>query len=355
MANTSRIPTEPIGSVPRPQWLQHAMQAHAAGTIADSELDAQFDRAVRETIEQFEATGSPIVTDGEQAKSSFATYTLEGLENIAPDGVIIPFEDGHTRQLPRLTRGPFRYGVYAGSYLPRAQRFATKPLKQSVISPSAMSLLYPQDGIPGYSREQFLDDLVTEAVADIRSCFDNGAQAVQIDFTEGRLAVKLDPSRELLRQFVELNNRVLSHFSSEEQQKIGIHTCPGGDHDSTHSADVPYSELIPLLMEHTVGSFYMQMASEKDPDAALKVVAEHLGPTRRVFVGVIDVNNPAVETPEQVRDRILTAARYIPIAQLGTTDDCGFSPFSDDVGTSREIAFAKIAARVKGTELAETV
>ncbi len=345
MANTSRIPTEPIGSVPRPQWLQHAMQAHAAGTIADSELDAQFDRAVRETIEQFEATGSPIVTDGEQAKSSFATYTLEGLENIAPDGVIIPFEDGHTRQLPRLTRGPFRYGVYAGSYLPRAQRFATKPLKQSVISPSAMSLLYPQDGIPGYSREQFLDDLVTEAVADIRSCFDNGAQAVQIDFTEGRLAVKLDPSRELLRQFVELNNRVLSHFSSEEQQKIGIHTCPGGDHDSTHSADVPYSELIPLLMEHTVGSFYMQMASEKDPDAALKVVAEHLGPTRRVFVGVIDVNNPAVETPEQVRDRILTAARYIPIAQLGTTDDCGFSPFSDDVGTSR----------VKGTELAETV
>jgi len=36
MANTSHIPTEPIGSVPRPQWLQHAMQAHAAGTIADS-------------------------------------------------------------------------------------------------------------------------------------------------------------------------------------------------------------------------------------------------------------------------------------------------------------------------------
>lgn len=158
MVNTSHIPTEPIGSVPRPQWLQQAMQAHAAGTIADSELDAQFDRAVRETIEQFEATGSPIVTDGEQAKSSFATYTLEGLENIAPGGVIIPFEDGHTRQLPRLTRGPFRYGVYAGSYLPRAQRFATKPLKQSVISPSAMSLLYPQDGIPGYSRVLFLDD-----------------------------------------------------------------------------------------------------------------------------------------------------------------------------------------------------
>jgi len=152
---------------------------------------------------------------------------------------------------------------------------------------------------------------------------------------------------------VELNNRVLSHFSSQERERIGIHTCPGGDHDSTHSADVPYSELIPLLMEHTVGSFYMQMASEQDPEAALSVVAKHLGPARRVFVGVIDVNDPTVETPEQVRDRILTAAGHIPAAQLGTTDDCGFSPFSDDVGTSREIAFAKIAARVQGTKLAE--
>lgn len=102
-----------------------------------------------------------------------------------------------------------------------------------------------------------------------------------------------------------------------------------------------------------MGSFYMQMASEWDPDAALAVVAEHLGPTRGVFVGVIDVNDPTVETPGQVQDRIHTAAAHIPVAQLGTTDDCGFSPFSDDDGTSREIAFAKIAARVVGTKLAE--
>ena len=65
-----------------------------------------------------------------------------------------------------------------------------------------------------------------------------------------------------------------------------------------------------------------------------------------------NVNSPEVETPEIVRDRILAAARHIPVAQLGTTDDCGFSPFSDDDGTSRDIAFAKIASRVAGTALA---
>ena len=125
------------------------------------------------------------------------------MDNIAPDGVIIPFEDGHTRQLPRLTKGPFKYAIYAGSYLPRAKKYASKPVKQAVISASAMSLLYPEDEIADYSREQFISDLVTEAVNDIRSCFDNGAHNVQVDFTEGRLAVKLDPSKQLLQQFID--------------------------------------------------------------------------------------------------------------------------------------------------------
>ncbi len=346
------IHTEPVGSVPRAPELQEAMTAFAQGGLSTDALNAHFDEAVRDTIQRFEAAGSPIVSDGEQAKSSFATYPLEGLDNLAPDGAVIPFEDGHTRQLPRLATGPFRYGIYAGSYLPRAKKFATRPVKQAVISASALSLLYPEDSIAGYSRDQFVADLVEHAVADIRSCFDNGASNVQIDFTEGRLAIKLDPSKGLLQQFIDLNNRVLSHFTPEERQRIGVHTCPGGDHDSTHSADVDYAELIPMLMTLDAGSFFMQMASEEQPERALKLIGEHLGPDRRAFVGVIDVINEEVETDETVRDRVLAAAEYIPVNQLGTTDDCGFSPFGDDVATSRDTAFAKIAARVRGTQMA---
>lgn len=346
------IPTEPIGSVPRSHELQEAMTAYAAGDLPSAEMDALFDDAVSRTIARFESTGSPIITDGEQTKPSFATYPLSGLDNLAAEGVIIPFEDGHTRQLPVITSGPFRFGTYAGSYLPRAKKFAHRPLKQAVISASAMSLLYPAEEIPGYSREQFLSDLVQQSVADIRSCFENGAHNVQIDFTEGRLAVKLDPTKGLLQQFIDLNNLVLSNFSTEERQRIGVHTCPGGDHDSTHSADVDYAELIPMLMTLDVGSFYMQMASEENPASALQLVGRHLKPHQRAFVGVIDVNDPNIESEDTVRDRVLTAAEYIPLNQLGTTDDCGFSPFGDDIGTSRDTAFAKITARIRGTELA---
>jgi methionine synthase II (cobalamin-independent) len=346
------IPTEPVGSIPRPRELQDAMAAHALGRISSDDLNIQFDKAVRATIESFEATGSPIISDGEQTKSSFATYPLDGLDNFAADGVIIPFADGHTRQLPRLTKGPFRYATFAGSYLPRAKKFATLPVKQAVISASAMSLLYPVNGLADYSQEQFLADLIQQAVADIRSCFDNGAYNVQIDFTEGRLAVKLDPTKRLLQQFIDLNNQVLSYFTEEDRQRIGFHTCPGGDHDSTHSADVDYGELIPMLLTLESGNFYMQMASEKNPEKSLQIISDHLRPNQRVFIGVIDVVNEQVETDETVRDRILMAAEYIPANQLGTTDDCGFSPFSDDIATSRNTAFAKISARVRGTQLA---
>ena len=347
------IPTESIGSIPRPPQLLDAIRAFRSGQLSRKQLDECYDAALRDTIKRFEDTGSPVISDGEQSKPSFATYPLDGLDNIVQDGVVITFEDGHTRQLPRLTSGPFRYRTHADAYVRAARRYARKPLKQAVISASALSLIYPPEGIEGYGRETFLNDLGAETVADIRGCLDQGAHCVQIDFTEGRLSVKLDPSRQLLRQFIDLNNRVLEQFSEAERKRLGVHTCPGGDRDSTHSADVDYAELLPSLFELKAGNFYLQLASEKDPDRVLRVIRENLHSGQRVFVGVIDVLNPEIEETEQVRDRILRAAEYIPLDQLGTTDDCGFSPFEDDTSTGRDVAFAKIRARILGTQLAE--
>jgi len=315
-------------------------------------LDELFDEAVRDTITEFEATGSPVITDGEQRKPSFATYPIAGLETLAADGVVIPFADGHTRQLPVITAGPFRYATHADTYLRAAQQVATRPVKQAVISASALSLLYPADGIDGYSRDAFIADLIDEAEADIRGCLDAGAHNVQIDFTEARLSLKLDPSGGLLRSFVDLNNSVLDRFSADERSRIGVHSCPGGDHDSTHSADIDYSGLLPVLFDLHAGAFYLELAGESDPGAVLETVAANLKPGQRVFVGVTDPIDPEVETAEQVRDRVLHAAEHIPLDQLGTTDDCGFSPFADDASTGRETAFAKIRARVEGTKLA---
>ena len=346
------IPTEPIGSIPRPAELLTAMQARAAGQISDEQLRAAEQSAIRATITRLEATGSPIITDGEQTKSSFATYPLHGLTNLDGDGVVIPFADGHTRQLPKLTAGPFRYGRHALAFLRAAQKYAHRPVKQAVISASALSLLYPPAGIADYSREIFIEDLIEEARRDIRECLEAGAACVQIDFTEGRLALKLDPSGGLLNSFIELNNQVLDAFSAAERVRIGVHTCPGGDHDSTHSADVDYVSLLPHLFRLNAGRFYVQLASEPDRRRVLGAIRSILQPNQMLFVGVVDPIRPSVETPEEVRLRVLEAAEFIPLESLGTTDDCGFSPFADDTSTSRETAFAKIKSRVEGTQLA---
>ena len=256
----------------------------------------------------------------------------------------------------RLTGGPFRYKRHADSCLDVAMRYAHVPLKQAVISPSALSLMYPAEPIPGYSREELIHDLLDEHETEIRSCLRKGAHKVQIDFTEGRLAVKIDPSGNLLHSFIDLNNLALSLFSVEERQRIGVHTCPGSDRDSTHSGDVDYAELFPSLFQLRAGNFYIALAGETDRVRALKIIRDHRKPDQRIFIGVVAPIDPRVETPEEIRDRILEAAEYIPVEQLGTTDDCGFSPFCDDTSTSRDTAFAKIRARVLGTALAsETI
>jgi methionine synthase II (cobalamin-independent) len=372
------IPTEPVGSLPRPARLQAAIAAYDAGKISREELVREQDAACRDSIERMEATGSPIVSDGEQRASSFATYpltdTLAGTglaQNLAADGQYFAiFEDGHHRQLPRLTGGPFRYKTYAADYLEQSIKLASRPMKQAVIAPSMLALLYPLDGeVPGYSRAQFENDLVDECEKDIRKCFAAGAARVSIDFTEGRLACRNDPrnpwtGRGMLAHFIELNNRVLDRFSAEERKNIGVHTCPGGDCDSTHSADVDYAELLPGMFKMNAGYFLMQLASEKDKERVYRLVGQYSredanGVPQVCFIGVINPQNPRVETPQEVCDDLMLASKYIPKERLGSTDDCGFSPFSIDVkpkhgspDVARDIAFQKIKSRVEGTRMA---
>ncbi len=372
------IPTENVGSLPRPARLQAAIADYDAGRIEFDQLAAEQEAACRDSIERMEATGAPIVSDGEQRASSFATYpitdTLAGTglaHNLAADGQYFAiFDDGHHRQLPRLTGGPFRYKTYASQYVEKSLPMASKPLKQAVIAPSMLSLLYPLDGeVDGYPREQFLADLCDEAEKDIRQAFAAGAARVSIDFTEGRLASKNDPrnpwtGRHMLEQFIELNNRVIDRFTPQERVNIGVHTCPGGDMDSVHSAEVDYAELLPSMFRMNAGYFLMQLASERDKERVYRLVGQHSrddanGVAQVCFIGVVNSPDPTVETADQVAEDLVTAANYIPRERLGATDDCGFSPFSIDdkprhgsPDFARDVAFQKITARVAGARLA---
>ena len=157
---------------------------------------------------------------------------------------------------------------------------------------------------------------------------------------------------------------MIDRFSPEERRNIGIHTCPGGDCDSVHSAEVDYAELLPSMFKMNAGYFLMQLASESDKDHVYRLIGEHSrddanGVPQMAFVGVINPLDPRVETAEEVRDALVRASNFIPKERLGSTDDCGFSPFSIDVkpkhgspDAARDIAFEKITNRVQGTAMA---
>jgi methionine synthase II (cobalamin-independent) len=235
------IPTEPVGSLPRPNKLQAAYAAYDAGKITKAQLESEQEEAVLDTLKRYETTRAPIISDGEQRWSSFATYpltdTLAGTglaPNLAGGGQYFAiFADGHHRQLPRLTGGPFRYKTFAADSLKKSIGLTTKPMKQAVIAPSMLALLYPLDGeVPGYSRKEFEEDLCNECEQDIRKAFEAGAARVSVDFTEGRLAARKDPrnpwtGRNMLPHFIELNNRVLGRFTAEERKRVGHPHVPG--------------------------------------------------------------------------------------------------------------------------------
>ena len=372
------IPTEPVGSLPRPSKLQAAYAAYDAGEISKADLEAEQEEAVRDSIARMEATGSPIVSDGEQRWSSFATYpitdTLAGTglaDHLAGGGQYFAiFADGHNRQLPLLTGGPFRYKSFAADSLKLSIKSATKPMKQAVIAPSMLALLYPLDEeIEGYPREAFEADLIDECEKDVRAAFAAGAVRVSIDFTEGRLSCRNDSrnpwtGREMLPHFIDLINRVLDRFTAEERVNIGIHTCPGGDCDSVHSADVPYNDLLPSMFQLNAGYFMIQFKSERNQEQVYKDIAASIrtdanGVTQVAFIGVVNPQNPRVESPEEVCDQLVAAANHLPKEQIASTDDCGFSPFSIDVKPNhgspdyaRDVAFQKIESRIKGTQMA---
>ena len=215
-----------------------------------------------------------------------------------------------------------------------------------------MSLMYPADGIDGYPREAFIEDLVAEAASEIRACLDRGA-IVQIDFTEARLSLKLDPSGGLLDAFVDLNNRVLDGLTDAERQRVGRAHLPGRrpglDPQRGHRLRGAAARPVPPERRTT--------STSSSPARRIASASSGSSATRRRATGGSSSASSTRSTrasrrPEEVRDRVLEAARFIDPSHLGTTDDCGFSPFGDDTSTSRDTAFAKIQARITGTAMA---
>ncbi len=209
--------------------------------------------------------------------------------------------------------------------------------------------MYPAEGIAGYSREQFIDDLLARA-RDRSPPLPRARARTRCRSTSPRAG------------FADQDRSDAATCSTASSTST---TCPGAllrrgaradrrphlprrrprlDAQRRRRLRRAAAEPVPAqgrqLLHRAGGRDGPRARAEDHPRSTCKPGAARLrrrGRRRSI---------PRVETPEEVRDRVLEAAEYIPVDQLGTTDDCGFSPFCDDTSTTRDTAFAKIRARV---------
>ena len=141
------IPTEPIGSIPRPIPL---IKAVADGKIADPNLDPLYEAAVKDTIERFEATGSPVITDGEQRKfQNFWTYSVHGLANTAP---LLP---GNVGVYQGAALGALAIAGYSGSHAVAASLMTPLVVTLATLTAALVGLALYGNRVPQLSRAAF--------------------------------------------------------------------------------------------------------------------------------------------------------------------------------------------------------
>lgn len=344
------LPTEPVGSMPPPADVVVASRAIEAGTMTELQAEPVYAAAVRDTVLRFIEIGSPVVPDAGQ-RPTRPVLSL-GAVGSSGGGRRRHVEASRDSVLPPTVRGPLYYADYADRFVRELRRETALPIKQSLVAPSTLSLLYPAEPLPGYTREAFLADLVEEHAKEVRLCFAAGAHFVQLDFAEVGLALTLDPSGVLLESLIDLNNLALRRFGPSLRARIGVHACPVDETGVRHGAAIDYARLLPSLFRLDAGRFFVALAGEADRAGMLALIRDNIQRDQTVFVGVVDPAAAHLDTAEEVCERVLEAAAFVSPDQLGTTDDCGFASFCQASEAGRDIAFARMRARIEGTRMA---
>jgi methionine synthase II (cobalamin-independent) len=127
---------------------------------------------------------------------------------------------------------------------------------------------------------------------------------------------------------------------------------------------VPYNNLLPEMFKINAGYFLIQLASERDKDPVYESIGKYSreeadGVAQMCYLGVTVTQSPRPESAQEICNQLVRAANFMPKERIGSTDDCGFSPFSIDEKPNhgspdyaRDIAFQKITNRVVGTRMA---
>jgi 5-methyltetrahydropteroyltriglutamate--homocysteine methyltransferase len=329
--------TTVIGSYPFPGWLESAC-AHLADFGPDDRAELQEDAVIAAIYDQT-AAGLDVITDGEQTRLDFNLSFYGFLQGIALEA-LPPRRFGppaHDQRGKHAVTGELRAprGLGVVEEFERLRRLAPAgpALKASVPGPYTLSgRLLPSDRYK--DRWALTEGLLPIVRAEIESLVRAGCREICVDEPSmSCYAYKEDPKR-----FVETFNRTVE--PAVGKTRLSTHLC-FGNYKARAVAPRRYAPMFPAFLEVKVDEIHLEMASREF--AEIEIIAE-IARRRDVAVGIIDVKNYYVETPEVVADRVRLCLKHAPAERLALSTDCGLSQ------TARWAAKQKLANMVAGVK-----
>lgn len=332
------LPTDLVGSYAQPEWLirrdllAKSLPARVRRTdfwcVSPDHLDEALDDAVRLAVREQEQAGIDIITDGEARRESYSNHlanALDGIDHEHPGQAID--RTGSPVAVPRVV-GPIRR---RGPVEVEAVRFlrgqTDRPIKVTVPGPFTMAQQAQDDH---YGDRGALAMAYAAAVnEELLDLYAAGADIVQID--EPYLEARPEEGRAYA---VPAIDRALKGAPGPTM----LHICFGYGVHVREKAN--HYRFLGELADSTVTDLSIEAAQ---PRLDLGILAD-LG-SKRIHLGVIDLRDPAVETPQVVADRVRAALRFVPAERLAVAPDCGMKYIP------RARAFGKMKSMVEGARL----
>lgn len=332
------LPTSLVGSYTQPEWLLDRsklakrfpprVRARELWRVAPELLDEAQDDATRVAIFDQERAGLDIITDGEVRRESYSNRFATELEGVDLDNPGTALDrSGHPNPVPRVTgKIRRRRSVQVGD-LQFLKAHTNKPVKMTVPGPFTMAQQAQNDF---YEREEDLIEAYAAAVnEEIKDLFAAGADVVQID--EPYMQARPEKARQYGLAAIERALRGVNGTTA-------LHICFGYA-AIIHERPEGYS-FLPELAAAPVKQISIETAQSNLDCSVLKSI-----PNQTIILGVLDLSDKEVETPEIVAERIKRALPYIDPERLVVAPDCGLKYLP------RDVAFGKMKAMADGARL----
>jgi 5-methyltetrahydropteroyltriglutamate--homocysteine methyltransferase len=332
------IPTTVVGSWVQPEWLVDRanlgsrlpprVRAHELWKIPDAHLEEAQDAATLAAIRDMERAGVDIVSDGEIRRESYSNRFATALAGVDVEhpGTAID-RTGHANPVPRIV-GPIRrerpVELRDAEFL-----VANTTRKTKLTLPGPFTMMQQADNDHYASAEEAALDYAAAVAEEIRDLHAAGIDVVQLDepYLQARPA-------EARKYAIRALRRALEGVRGE----TALHMCFGYAH-IVHDRPSGYSFLAELA-DVPVDVISIEAAQ---PRLDLSVLRALEG--KKIMLGVLDLGDPAIETPEVVADRIRRALQVVPPERLVVAPDCGMKYLT------RAVALGKLSAMVRGAEI----